>query len=767
MRWYRITAYLTDESGRKAATDAVGAGRVVEAEQTTSMLFGLANEQNVDDLRKQGIMVTGVEIDAPGSAPSSPGSGGGAAGFGFAPPTSGPQTSSLPPATSSTGVPSTAPYDRKTYFEVDIAAQLTPTIRAALANAGAEVVERLPSRSYAVRIAPKDLPKLNALGVVRSVQYYGRRQTLKVPASSFGGTMFMGFGTGAAGAGQAKVLDALLHDAADLDTVRDELQRRTLRVISAEGRSIRFVADDGTVVESLAEMPEIAEINDAGVPRTFDDEVDRVVRLAPWAKLSACEYTGEGQIVAIADTGLDDMHPDFGASRIVDKVGLGRPGDTSDPDGHGTHVAGTVLGDGSASNGRLRGAAPAAKLYFQSLLDVNGELGGLPANLKTLFQPAYNAGARVHNNSWGAFVYAQYGNQDIQVDEFVARNRDMLIVIAAGNNGSCLPGRGPGAQAGYVDTSSVASPGTAKNGLTVGASRTSRQKGGYASLTYGALWPQDFNNPPIAAETVSGDIHGLAAFSSRGPCTDLRIKPDIVAPGTDIVSTRSSQAPLRNFWGAFPGHNNRYAYNGGTSMACPLVAGCAALVREYYARTDWSPSAALVKASLINGTAVMMGVDATAAPLGFPGYHQGFGRLDMAVTLPAESDPAFTLWFHDNWQDPATQLDETGKSYFTTLRTTKAGELRFCLVWTDPPARALQNALALVIEDPNGNKHLGNDGAAALLPHNHPIQPDPQNNVQIVRIASADPGTYRVHVFAANLLFGPQDFAIVATGQIK
>src|SRR5262249_60580233 len=104
--------------------------------------------------------------------------------------------------------------------------------------------------------------------------------------------------------------------------------------------------------------------------------------------------------------------------------------------GHGTHVAGSVAGDGSKSAGAVRGTAPEAQLFFQSVMDARGQLSGLPADLGELFDEAYRAGARIHNNSWGAEAGSAYPVHSLEVDDYVAAHPDLLVVIAAGNEGT-------------------------------------------------------------------------------------------------------------------------------------------------------------------------------------------------------------------------------------------------------------------------------------------------------------------------------------------
>jgi hypothetical protein len=388
---------------------------------------------------------------------------------------------------------------------------------------------------------------------------------------------------------------------------------------------------------------------------------------------------GAGQTVAVADTGLDvgnpaTIHPDF-QGRIVKGYCLGRPSpcDWSDPDAHGTHVAGSVLGNGSASGsnpaahqyaGSFAGVAPEAKLVMQSIGDANDGLGGIPNDEGDLMRQAYGDGARIHTNSWGGSTggssqqpqYGGYVETSQQIDLVAWQKKDMLILFSAGNNGTDADGNG------VIDPDSIGQPGTAKNVITVGASENLRATGGYnpggKCTSWGDCWPNDFGTPPLTNDTPSDDANGMAAFSSRGPTDDGRIKPDIVAPGTNILSVRSRHPQAGAGWGVYDANPN-YIFEGGTSMSTPLTAGAAALAREWLGRVKGlaNPSSALMKSVLINGAADMSpgqyGAGATREiPSRRPNNVTGWGRVDLAQAL----NPAAPrkLWLTDNTVGIAT-----------------------------------------------------------------------------------------------------------------
>jgi serine protease AprX len=770
MTKFRVKAFFMHEREQHVAGEAERNNVITEAEWTDGYLIGVIDQKDVAALADKGLVITPIEIVEDGSARS--------ASRGVLQRkravTADPE-GVRPLARSSSAkqagakilsVISAAPR----FYIVRLNGPLTEERRGRLQQMGIALLERLSSNRYTARLRGRDVRELARQPFVDSIRAYSESDTLQAPGAP-AAPPTRGAG-GRAGARFTLVHAVRLHRAEDMPVVVRWLEKQLSRKPLSTNEDVLRVAlpRGGSEVTELAKLPEVATVEEILAPRPFDRMACGLLRLE--ADNLSLGLEGEGEIIGIADTGLDQDHPDF-AGRILGLVARGRPGppgDTSDPEGHGTHVAGCALGSGIRSNGEVRGAAPRAKLFFQSILDTNGGLGGLPDDLKELFEEAYRNGVRVHNNSWGAFAYAAYSATSLDVDRFVAANPDMLIVLAAGNEGLAVArakGANTSAERGFVDWASVAAPATAKNGLSVGASRNCRKAGGYAQLKFGEVWKDRYPEAPIADDFVSGDPDCLAAFSSRGPSDDNRIKPDLMAPGTDIAAARSSQAPLYKFWGAYP-NNRNYAFMGGTSMAAPYVAGCAALVREYFVKhAKWAtPSAALVKATLINGTRRLPGRDAVAALSGEPNFHQGFGRVDMAASIPNPISPALRLEFIDSWKTDALLFQKTGQRFRWQIKAGTKCPLRACLAWTDLPFRGLQNQLLLLMDNDKGEKFVGNGNAAATLKISG-MTADPNNNVQIIRIDRVAGTLFTIAVTATNLLQPPQSFALVVTGDLQ
>ncbi len=370
-------------------------------------------------------------------------------------------------------------------------------------------------------------------------------------------------------------------------------------------------------------------------------------------------YYGAGQIVAISDSGLsvqDALSPDF-AGRLVRAFAPSEMNLSSaqcrakttytDLNGHGTHVAGSVLGNGTRSGSNAAahsytashaGAAPEAQLVFMAL-NTDGSTGIQCIDLNGDFiAKGYQQGARISSNSWGANTSGGYNLLSSLVDDYTWRNKDYLVIFSAGN-------AGPGVQ-------TIGAPGTAKNALTVGASEN--------------------NRPDQGAE--SDDPNSVAGFSSRGPTADGRIKPDVVAPGTWILSVRAAQAPDSSFWGNF---NQDYAYMGGTSMATPLTGGAAAIVREWLNKTRGivTPSAALLKAVLVNGATQLPGESVAS-------NNSGYGRVDLKNTLNA----------HYVIMDDHVQGLQTGDVVSYTVQVVANGAQGLLMSAHQPTASTMQAA---------------------------------------------------------------------------
>lgn len=494
-----------------------------------------------------------------------------------------------------------------------------------------------------------------------------------------------------------------------------------VRGASEPGSSLR-VRLSRLKLESLAGLPTVVYVEPVQEVRFLNNILSDLIGATP---LRVAGFLGEdekeglsgsGQIVGLADSGLDkgsadDIHPDLSSipgkmPKVVMLKSWAGAVSASDPNGHGTHMAATIAGTGAASGGEYRGIAPDASIYFQGILNTRGEPDP-PPDLTALFEPAYEAGVRIHVNGWGGGT-GGYLAAASQTDRFIREHPDFLAVFAAGNGG---PGK-----------ASLTPEACTKNGLVVGASQS----------------PHPLYDP---RQTDTGAIAG---FSSRGPTADGRLKPDLLAPGA-AISARSSVAA--------GGSEGLYTYMQGTSVAAATAGGSLALLRQYFQRFEGlaRPTAALLKAALICGA---------RTPEGGPDG-TSFGILDLGNTVLSLRQK--TLRYAD-----AVNGVEDGKSVSYTYRVTGGGSpLKVTLVWTDPEAapgsqHPLVNNLDLVVRDPSGKEWRGN---SFLFPD----RADDVNNVEEVYIPDPREGVYTITVkgtrIAVPAVYGAaakaQDYALV------
>ncbi|MEZ5335431.1 MAG: S8 family serine peptidase [Methanolobus sp.] len=498
-------------------------------------------------------------------------------------------------------------------------------------------------------------------------------------------------------------------------------------------------------------MQDIAAINGISwieeyIKHEISNDVAATIVNAP-AIRESYELFGTGQIVAVCDTGIDtgvnddSMHADIRGRilNITDYSDNG-PADDGSGGGHGTHVTGSVLGNGSLSGGQYAGTAPEATLVFQAVQDADNSLGGIDdlPDISVLFLDAYEHGARIHTNSWGSYAQGAYTIDSQQVDQFMWDYPDMLILFAAGNAGMDLDADG------VIDKDAIDSPATSKNCVAVGA--TENYRPGVTVNTYGTYYPAYYSANPVKDDNPADNDKGMAAFSSRGPTDDGRIKPDVVAPGTFIYSTKSSMV--------FGTAN--YTYMSGTSMATPITAGSAAVVRQYYTDIEniSNPSSALLKATLINGaynlTPGQYGTGSTQEINGRYDDAQGWGRIDLENSI------------YPQYPDVIKYYDkipmETDDSWDVSFDVAEDSEnLRATLVWTDYPgdtAASIQlvNNLDLIVAAPE-DTYYGNIGTDDTR--------DSLNNVEGVELISPTGGTYTFTVEGTNVPQGPQNFSLV------
>ncbi|MGH2569725.1 MAG: S8 family serine peptidase, partial [bacterium] len=319
-------------------------------------------------------------------------------------------------------------------------------------------------------------------------------------------------------------------------------------------------------------------------------------------------------------------------------------------------------------------------------------------------------GARIHSNSWGDDGNDTYTSLCRDVDLFARDHEHDLVVFSVTN------------------LTTLRTPENAKNVLAVGAS-----------------W--------------SAPNQHFISDGGRGPTNDGRRKPEVFAPGRGTISaSQVNDCSTRS--------------SSGTSMACPAVAGGAALVREYFVRgyhptgRPWPghsvlPSGALLKAIVINSAVDMIGVT------NYPTDEEGWGRilLDDALYFPGDTR---RLWFRDVAH--ANGLS-TGATDAFALRVVGSSEpLKITMAFTDHAASiaadpAAVHDLDLEVEGPNG-LFLGNEFDVVAGVSRTGGGHDPRNNVERVIVAAPTPGTWTVRVYGTDCPLGTQGYAVVANGDL-
>jgi subtilisin family serine protease len=379
---------------------------------------------------------------------------------------------------------------------------------------------------------------------------------------------------------------------------------------------------DSDEIESLAALPGVSGVYpDSPVHLNLTETIPLVGADHAWEITDAQgrHITGQGIRVAVVDTGIDYTHPDLGGCfgpgcKVVDGYDLYNDDpDPLDDGGHGTHCAGVV-----AASGKMTGVAPGATLLAYKVLDGsgNGTISSIIAGMEIAADPDQDpATADAVDIISLSLGYPGSPGDPWSLAVKAAAEEGILVAVAAGNQGP--------------DYSNLDSPGLDANAFTVGASNK-----------------EDM----------------IASFSSRGPVPgypDL-VKPDIVAPGVEIVSTWLSGG---------------YASANGTSMATPHVAGAAALV--WQAHPEWT--AEMVRASLMN----------TAVDLGLNIHTQGAGRVqvDGAISAPAVVAPgSLGLGLVDLSQPQWTTSQSFRISNMTATSRSYALSLSSPLLDGDPPS---------------------------------------------------------------------------------
>jgi hypothetical protein len=633
---------------------------------------------------------------------------------------------------------------------------------------GAELGDYVPTNAFIVKMDPEERERVSRLSFIQWTGFFHPAYKIRSDLMGREGTT---------------VVEIITHDGRGIDPV-------LARLDPSQVMSFTTGADFGLVKAEIDES-QLREIAALDFVRYIEPYYEPVIenRNMQWIHQTAVNgdrkmwdagLDGTGQLIAYADTGLDFDHNFFRESAglivsgdIYNITNMGRrklvrylpmsgyvgvdpfvddewaikdsPPGMGSTSGHGTMVAGTGAGRDDDSGGASAhdGQGKYSQIFMQDIGTVCRNQQGqwddclryIPDDYHDLYIEPYNAGARIHSNSWGTHD-SNYDLQARMTDTFMWNYPDMLVIYSNGNGG---PTSG--------DPYNVGSPATAKSIVSAGAA------GSVSPVTF---W----------------GMNDVAGYSSRGPTTDGRLKPTV----TMIGEGYSSMSDGNPWTSILPGRTTGWL---GTSYAAPAASGTVAIIRQYFVdgwyptgtsdmAQSFNPSAALMKAVLAASGEKMTGSYSDSKnEQKWPNNAQGWGRPNLDKILYFAGDPRqMALVEHTGG---LLTGDRVEYMYFVNA----GQELRVQLAWTDFPGTlgaptALVNDLNLEVVSPTGTIYRGNVFSTPFSTSES--RPgglfDAKNPLEGVRLSSPSTGIWKVRVTGAGIPSGPQPFALLVSGDL-
>lgn len=603
-----------------------------------------------------------------------------------------------------------AQFDAGQRYVLQLTGPLTIAARDALASIGVELGSYLPEHAYIVDLANVSPAALAARPEVAWVGTYQKawKVSPRIGVREDNLPYAMPDRQEKAARGEV-VVDITVFAGMDADAAAAQVQQLGGQIhrIEPAGRETEITATIALAsVPALADIPEIQWVEEAPDVSLRNATVRWIAQsnISGSTPIHDEGIRGAGQVVGILDGKIDKDHCSFSDTNPIGPTHrkILAYNTSFGADLHGTHVAGTAVGDSGADNDR-RGMAYEGKLVYNTIPSFTN------SGVYNALQLHHDQGARVHTNSWGNDGTTAYDGLARGIDRFMYDNEESLAVWAVTN------------------TSTLKNPENAKNLLAVGATE----------------------------DTPSQAFH---CTGGTGPTSDGRRKPEVYLPGCGINS-------------ADAGTSCGITSLSGTSMASPAVAGTAMLVRQYYmdgfypsgsanALDAFTPSAALVKATLINCSVDMTGVS------GYPSNTEGWGRikLDRALYFAGESRHLIVADTFNAAGLTTGDMDEM------TFDVNGSLNLYVTLAWTEPAASAGSgspsiNNLDLEVVDPMGTTYLGNVFSGGFSTTGGSA--DTVNNVEQVHISSPTTGTWTVRVKGTAVNQPSQGYGLVLSGNIS